>query len=221
MLPTLSPDMLAGLLISGFGWGIAYVDIVNRGFRDKTYGMPLFALALNISWEFLVGFVINTENNIYRWISGLWCVMDLFILYTYFRFGRRYFPAALAGYFVPWSLAAFVTGAIAMTAIIIPIGTWFGTLLTAWPMTLIMSISFVAMLHHRDGVEGQSLYIAISKFVGSLGAAYVLWRIGTVSFLLPFAALVILYDVLYIGLLYKTFRRLALSPFTRQPLAPG
>ena len=86
-------------------------------------------------------------------------------------------------------------------------------------MTLIMSVSFIGMHHQRRGVEGQSMYIAISKCVGSLGAAYVLWRLAPANFLVSLAALVMLYDVLYIGQLYKTFRRLGLDPFTRRPLA--
>ena len=40
----------ATVVLSGIAWTITYVALVYRGFKDRTYGMPLAALALNISW---------------------------------------------------------------------------------------------------------------------------------------------------------------------------
>jgi hypothetical protein len=37
MSPTLTTFLT---LFSGLCWTIVYLDIINRGFRDKTYGMP-------------------------------------------------------------------------------------------------------------------------------------------------------------------------------------
>ena len=43
------PDTLVTILvlISGISWTVVYIEMIRRGFMDKTYGMPLFALALN------------------------------------------------------------------------------------------------------------------------------------------------------------------------------
>jgi hypothetical protein len=46
-------------LISGISWTVVYLDLINRGFRDRTYGMPLFALAFNIAREFIFGFLVG------------------------------------------------------------------------------------------------------------------------------------------------------------------
>jgi hypothetical protein len=35
--------------ISGLAWTVVYLFLIRAGFKDKTYGMPLFALALNIA----------------------------------------------------------------------------------------------------------------------------------------------------------------------------
>lgn len=38
-------------LISGLAWTIVYLDAIRIGFRDRTYAMPVAALALNFGWE--------------------------------------------------------------------------------------------------------------------------------------------------------------------------
>ena len=40
-------------LISVLTWSLAYILIIRRNYLDKTCGMPLLALAANVSWEFL------------------------------------------------------------------------------------------------------------------------------------------------------------------------
>lgn len=50
----MSPTLVTTLtLISGISWTIVYIELIRRGFLDRTYGMPLFALAFNIAWEFM------------------------------------------------------------------------------------------------------------------------------------------------------------------------
>jgi hypothetical protein len=38
-------------LVSGIAWTLVYIDAIRVGFKDKSYAMPLFALALNLGWE--------------------------------------------------------------------------------------------------------------------------------------------------------------------------
>ena len=80
------------IVISGLCWTIVYIDGIRVGFRDKSYAIPFFALALNFAWELLYtyhGFRINgvDAQNIF---SAAWLTFDVGILYTYFRFGGRY-----------------------------------------------------------------------------------------------------------------------------------
>lgn len=39
--------------LSGLAWTVVYLDCIRVGFRDRTYAMPVAALALNIAWESL------------------------------------------------------------------------------------------------------------------------------------------------------------------------
>ena len=43
-------------LTSGALWMIAYALLVYRSFKDRSYAMPMAALALNITWEFVFSF---------------------------------------------------------------------------------------------------------------------------------------------------------------------
>ena len=38
-------------VLSGLAWAIVYMESIRIGFRDKTYAMPIVALALNFAWE--------------------------------------------------------------------------------------------------------------------------------------------------------------------------
>jgi len=66
----MSPTLVTILtLISGIGWSVVYLGLINRGFKDKTYGMPLFALAFNIAWEFMYAFVVNFGFNLQKAVN--------------------------------------------------------------------------------------------------------------------------------------------------------
>src|SRR5688500_10401527 len=92
-------ETVKGLLIviSGLCWSIVYIDGIRIGLRDRSYAIPFYARALNLSWEALYtyhGFRINgvDAQNIF---NAAWLTFDIGILYTYFRFGRKYFGGHL------------------------------------------------------------------------------------------------------------------------------
>src|SRR5512138_562428 len=99
MPPTLVTVLI---LISGISWSIVYIDLIQRGFKDKTYGMPLFALAFNIAWEFVFGFLVVQGINLQRVVNIIWFLLDAVIVYTYFHYGRRDFPKTVEKFFIPW-----------------------------------------------------------------------------------------------------------------------
>lgn len=43
-------------LLSGIGWTLVYIDSIRKGFKDKTYAIPLYALGLNFAWEVIYTF---------------------------------------------------------------------------------------------------------------------------------------------------------------------
>jgi hypothetical protein len=205
-------------LISGISWTIVYLDIINRGFRDKTYGMPLFALAFNASWEFIFGFLVGNGISLQRIVNAVWFVADSVIVYTYLRFGRREFPTTVQRWFMPWSVLAFVIAFVVLVFTHLEFEDFWGARYSAFAQNLMMSILFVGMLVARNDVRGQSMYIAIFKWLGTLAPTIQVYGQTGSNLILVLGAAVFVYDVVYIGLLYRKFVELGLNPFTRRPV---
>ena len=72
------------LTIGGIFWILAYVCIISKGFKDKTYGMPLIALCANISWEFIYSFVLPSSPP-QLFINYLWFGLDCVIVFQFFN----------------------------------------------------------------------------------------------------------------------------------------
>jgi len=89
-------------------WTVAYVVMIRRQFLDRHYGLPLTALALNLTWEVWHGGVLiwawnglDTASRLVLLIDVTWIALDLVLIAQVIRFARergerRYgFPAFL------------------------------------------------------------------------------------------------------------------------------
>jgi hypothetical protein len=56
----------------------------------------------------------------------VWFLFDVGILYTYFRHGKKYFPANLAYWFLPWSILGLFTAFGVEYAFVREFGTFSG-----------------------------------------------------------------------------------------------
>ncbi|MCZ7372658.1 MAG: hypothetical protein O8C60_03205, partial [Candidatus Methanoperedens sp.] len=75
----------------GLFWSLTYILIIRRGFKDKTYGMPLVALCANISWEAIFSFV-HPHSPPQLYINYIWFFLDVLIVLQFLKFGRSEFP---------------------------------------------------------------------------------------------------------------------------------
>ncbi|MEO0043980.1 MAG: hypothetical protein RL329_3428, partial [Bacteroidota bacterium] len=157
--------LLAG--ISGICWTIVYIECIRLGFKQKTYAMPFWALALNIAWETIhtiLGFKLE-GMSVQIGFNAVWCLFDIGILYTYFKYGQQHFPKGLSKrIFIFWSVLALVVSYILQYFFVQEFGLVQGGSYSAFLQNLIMSILFIAMFIQRQGSEGQNLTIAINKF---------------------------------------------------------
>jgi hypothetical protein len=75
------------------GWLVAYILIIKKIIKDKFVGLPLFAIAANVSWELLWAYVFPLDFGgrtlLYAWRFGL--LLDLFMLVSVLRYGRIQF----------------------------------------------------------------------------------------------------------------------------------
>jgi hypothetical protein len=193
----MSPSLIIGLTLNcGISWSIVYVDIINRGFKDKTYGMPLFALAFNIAWEFIYGFLVGQDFSLQKAVNITWFILDAIIIYTYFKFGRKEFSISYQKLFIPWSVMAFVIGFGTLYFAHLDLGDDWGAIYSAFGQNLMMSVLFIGMLVRRNNVDGQSMYIAIFKCLGTLAPTIQIY-IGTDSlFVLILGIGIFLYDLI-------------------------
>ncbi len=207
-------------LISGISWTLAYLILIRRGFADKTYGMPLFALSLNLSWEFLFAFVFRASDvTVQGVVNIIWCLFDVVIVYTYFRYGRKEFAKTADGkWFLPWSFTAFVVSFAVIYFSVVELGVSDGAAYTAFTQNLLMSVLFINLLVSRRDVSGQSIYVALLKWIGTAAPTilFSIQRGNTLILVLGIGCFI--YDALYTIMLYQQFHASGLNPFTRKPL---
>jgi hypothetical protein len=201
---------LALTLVSGLCWTIVYIDGIRLGFRDKTYAMPLWALALNFSWEALnsffgyreVGFDAQVIINI------IWALFDVFLVVTFFLYGYRYVKERVSfNAFIIGGVAVFIVAAILEFAFLMEFGVFLGRAYAAFLQNLLMSVLFIAMFLDRPGREGQSVTIAVCKWIGTLAPTILLGVLGggglkePNTFVLVVGLLCSVFDIAYLLLL--------------------
>jgi hypothetical protein len=194
---------------SGIFWSLVYVCILIRGYRDKTYGMPMIALCANISWEFIFSFVFpHAIPQIY--VNIVWFSLDFLILVQFIKYGKNEYQTM----FRSGLLATLIISFLIVLSITIEFKDWFGKY-AAFSQNLLMSIMFIIMLKKRDNIQGQSLYIAIFKMAGTLCAS-ILFAIYYPSLLIiMISALTFGFDCIYTIMLYQKFNDLGVNPWTR------
>ncbi len=203
------------MALGGIFWTIAYIDIIRIGIRDKTYGMPFWALAINLAWEFtnvyfgykIQGFVLQTNINI------VWMLFDFAILYTFIRYGRKFLPKGTStSWFYIYTLTAIAIATITEYLMMMDLGFVTGTSYTAFLQNLMMSVLFLYELYKRKSSNGQSMLIAVTKWLATLFYTIVFGfpaflGIGeTARFVLFVGLCCSLFDIIYVIALYRVIR---------------
>jgi hypothetical protein len=203
-------------VVSGICWTIAYFLIIRRGMRDRTYGMPIVAVCVNISWEFIFSFLIPHLPP-HQYINISWFLLDLFILGQLLRYWRSDFPALDSIIFYPFVAASLLAsfGLIyMMTLELEDCGAY-----SAFGQNFLMSILFMIVLFRRNSLRGQSVYIALSKMVGTAlacTAAYLYVPLAGQSALLQYLFLTTLFfDLNYVAAVCYIGRKEGLSVWRR------
>ena len=261
-MPTLEKVTIAGLmvpdeplytvlaLVGGIFWTIVYIDIIYRGFKDKSCGMPLMVLGLNWAWEFIFAFMgdpffpegsffhVTDQAPVQRMVDGVWFLFDCVILYLKIKYGRDEYNKALPGFgkkmFIPYVALILFISFQAVWFISIELEDHQGAY-AAYQQNIFISALYIPMLLRRGNTDGQSMLIAICKCLGTIapdieGAVVLLkyYHVPASKFLLmetmPYMKLLIgsclLFDIIYIITLYRAFKKEGKNPWTRKPL-PG
>lgn len=196
--------------VSGICWTLVYVDLIRLGFKDRTCGMPLFALGLNIAWEVLYSidglFIHRAFIPVQSAANVAWALGDCVILTTWFRFGKQLLPEKAQHYFIPYTILTLASCAAMQLAFYI---RFFDDIIaasqySAFAQNAAMSILFLSMLFRRKDTKGQSMLIAVCKCIGTLAPTILGGFVENMNwYIICMGAVSFVFDISYIIFLEK------------------
>jgi hypothetical protein len=202
-------------ILSGICWTIVYIDCIRLGFKQKTFSMPLWALALNITWEFLYSFSGFFHNTIsfQTIINLIWALFDIFILITYLRFGfkNNAFTSTKRTFYIWTAFVLLVSFVLQYSFVPEFTQPSAAASYSAYLQNVLMSILFVYLFKSRQSDLGQSRLIAYSKFIGTLAPTIQIGILGGQNpfggkpntFVLMLGIICAIFDIMYIVMLQK------------------
>jgi hypothetical protein len=203
------------IITGGVFWLIVYVEIISKGFQDKTYGMPIAALLVNISWEFINSFVYSASGP-QLYVNFLWLLLDLIIMYQLLRYWKNEFEDISPLMFYSFLIVSLLTAYFFIIIFAKEFGFTLGSFYTAFGNNLMISVLFLSMLYRRKSLRGQSIYIAVFKMLGTLaqvGAYYNFTPEIHKSLLLKFLYIsIFIFDLIYFILVYLQAKKNLLFP---------
>lgn len=212
----MSHDVLYKICICVLGgsWVLVYAIIIQRGLRDRSYGIPLIALCGNISWEFEFAFVSPYEP--FQQIADIvWFCIDLAILWTVVRYGPREFPALSPRAFYALLAVALAAAYSAVRLLTDALGEP-ASLYIGFGDTLMMSAMFIGMALARGCLRGQSLLLAYTKWIGTAFGCVAYYFFddehGRIALIGLGGICIFVFDGIYVALLHRLRSHAAPAP---------
>jgi hypothetical protein len=199
-------EMLAAIIGSVL-WVLAYILMIRKGFQDQTYGLPLLAITLNFTWEFIYVFIYPPVNRTVLWLRIAWLVFDVFNVWLLVRYGKAIQSVPeIRQHFYSVLLFTFALCYVGHLVLHHRLADHSGEE-SAYSINFIMSVLFVFMYFNRRDLKGLSYGAAWAKMLGTgimALATFIafLHQGGTHYFLEYLFACIFLFDVLYIYLLH-------------------
>jgi uncharacterized protein with PQ loop repeat len=163
-------------------WTAAYVLFILKGFKERAYGVPLFAICLNVTWELYFAVLcpmktgsdsLCTSQGPILWARILWLVLDLVILWQLIRYGRNQPDLQRR---IPRLAASRIFYALVVISLLVAL-VWQYTFVrlttdqdgntVAWFTNLVMSMLFVRSALFRQEVRGLSFAGGLAMLAGN------------------------------------------------------
>lgn len=146
--------------LAGILWSASYILMTLKAFKDKSYGMPIYSLCLNITWEVVYGFVYKSDlfNQI---VIGQWLIVDVFLLVATIRFGPSAWShtpmvAKNFGWIILVACIVGLWGHLALAAVLVPIIGRRVVFFTAWPLQVVIGVGSLGQIMSRGNTKGHS-----------------------------------------------------------------
>lgn len=196
--------------ISGIAWTIVYLDLIRKGYKQKSCGMPVFALALNLAWEWIYGLdgFFGSRSFIPAQSAAniVWAICDIFVLSTWIRYGKSLLPERMKSLFAPYTILVLLFGfAMQMAFYLGCPDAEIASIYSAFAQNAAMSAMFLTDLFRRKDTQGLSMTIAVCKWLGTLTPTIYgqLNGNGLSVYILITGSVCCVLDILYIVLLRK------------------
>ncbi|MDH3192481.1 MAG: hypothetical protein OEM18_07335 [Nitrosopumilus sp.] len=197
------------MMVGGVFWSATYILIIRRGFKDKTFGMPMAALCANISWEAIFAF-FTPHDAPQLYVNYIWFALDVIIVIQFVKYGKKEFPKIQRWQFY----SILVLGLSIAIPMILSINYQLEDnvgVYAAFGQNLMMSVLFVTMLINRENIRGQSFYIALFKMIGTGLSSLAFFQYKTIaqdSVLLQFLFVAIfVFDIIYTIAIYRKCKK--------------
>jgi len=168
--------------------------------------MPFWALAFNISWEAIFSFVfLFPTMPLQTLINKIWLLFDTVIVVAYCLYGQKEWPGSISRkWFYPYSLTTLITAFLFIYFLSAELDNTRGTY-AAFIQNLMMSWLFILMLIRRQSREGQSVWIALFKMIGTLAPTIIYG--ATSHFVLFLGSGCFVADMIYLVMLTTVYKR--------------
>lgn len=150
-------------------WGAAYLVVIVSCAKQKTYGIPLAAICMNITWEILsVFFWVAVRNEpAFHYADIAWLCMDVVILSQLLRYGReQQIFEQVREYFYPIVGGSLILAFLGQYTFPMTYQDNDGFVL-AFMINMGMSILFPFMFFARPDQRGLSYSVAWLKMLGT------------------------------------------------------
>ncbi len=164
--------------------------------------MPLVALCLNLSWEFIFAFIYphKSPQNI---INITWFAFDILIAAQFILYAK---DKILSPSFKKNTLIKAFICFLASMALIYFTTTQlpdFGGKFSDFIQSLVISILFGLLIRQRKCLDGQSIYIALFKMIGTILPSIIFFtRHPENTYLNCMYFLILIFDLIYIFQIY-------------------
>ena len=83
------PWLLGLVDVGTLFWLVLYVLAIVQGLRQRTYAIPLVAIAANFSWELIAAVYRVAPVRLWHIGDILWLCLDAGVVWTLLRYGRQ------------------------------------------------------------------------------------------------------------------------------------
>lgn len=212
---TAAPVWLLNIVfaLSGLFWTTAWVLCAQRAHREKLVAAPWLSASTNITWNFVYAFIFHIQA-VQDVVTLIYFLIEVILVIQVFRYGHKDMSTLSRTGFTYMIVALLVFGLAFHTAAGWDFADEGGY--TGFATTALTSVAFLMMLLQRRSTAGQSMYIAISKMLGTLcvSAGFASLYPGRMLMWVFYITMVII-DSVYVVRLYQQFRKEGRSPWRK------